>query len=74
MDTRPRPTPATECRCLCGNLVARVVKGGVELKCRRCKRMLLVPWGGGALQPVPADSAATLRSAPRARVPEGGPC
>lgn len=30
-------------RCLCGNLVARLVKGGVELKCRRCKRLVVVP-------------------------------
>jgi phage FluMu protein Com len=31
-----------DCRCLCGSLLARVVEGGVELKCRRCKRTLLV--------------------------------
>ena len=31
-----------DCRCLCGSLLARVVPGGVELKCRRCKRTLLV--------------------------------
>jgi phage FluMu protein Com len=38
-----RPTLApSECRCVCGNLVARVVADGVELKCRRCKRVLLV--------------------------------
>ena len=35
--------PAGDCRCLCGSLLARVVEGGVELKCRRCKRTLLVP-------------------------------
>ena len=32
-----------ECRCLCGSLLARVVPGGVELKCRRCKRTMVVP-------------------------------
>ncbi len=32
-----------DCRCLCGSLLARVVPGGVELKCRRCKRTMLVP-------------------------------
>jgi len=32
-----------ECRCICGSLVARVVDRGVELKCRRCKRTLIVP-------------------------------
>ena len=32
-----------DCRCLCGSLLARVRGDGVELKCRRCKRTLLVP-------------------------------
>jgi hypothetical protein len=32
-----------EARCLCGGLVARLVDGGVELKCRRCRRILVVP-------------------------------
>jgi hypothetical protein len=36
-------TPSADCRCLCGSLMARIVAGGVELKCRRCKRTLLVP-------------------------------
>ena len=35
----------TECRCLCGSLLARLVAGGVELKCRRCKRALVIPLG-----------------------------
>jgi hypothetical protein len=38
-----------DCRCLCGSLVARLVDDGVELKCRRCKRTLLV-----SLEPTPA--------------------
>jgi hypothetical protein len=37
------PQPTSECRCLCGSLLARVVAGGVELKCRRCKRTVVVP-------------------------------
>ena len=36
------PDPG-DCRCLCGSLLARVVDGGVELKCRRCKRTVFVP-------------------------------
>ena len=32
-----------EVRCLCGSLLARLVPGGVELKCRRCKRTAIVP-------------------------------
>ena len=35
--------PESDCRCLCGNLLARLVDGGVELKCRRCKRTHVVP-------------------------------
>jgi hypothetical protein len=39
-----RCTPADgDLRCHCGNLLARLVAGGVELKCRRCKRTVLVP-------------------------------
>lgn len=30
-------------RCLCGSLLARLVPGGVELKCRRCKRQIVIP-------------------------------
>jgi hypothetical protein len=30
-------------RCLCGSLLARVTPHGVQLKCRRCKRTMLVP-------------------------------
>jgi hypothetical protein len=32
-----------ELRCLCGSLLARLVPGGVELKCRRCRRTCVVP-------------------------------
>ena len=30
-------------RCLCGSLLARLVENGVELKCRKCKRHIIVP-------------------------------
>jgi hypothetical protein len=30
-------------RCTCGSLLARYVEGRIELKCRRCKRTLIVP-------------------------------
>ncbi len=35
--------PEGEVRCLCGSLLARLVPGGVELKCRRCHRTRVVP-------------------------------
>ena len=50
----PSPPPevasieSDDCRCLCGSLLARVVDGEVELKCRRCKRTLRVPIAGAA--------------------------
>ena len=35
-------------RCGCGNLLARLVSGGVELKCRRSKRTVMLPLEAGA--------------------------
>ena len=29
-------------RCHCGSLLARLVPGGVEEKCRRCKRTIVI--------------------------------
>jgi len=37
------PKTETALRCGCGNLLARVVAQGVEIKCRRCKRHVIVP-------------------------------
>jgi hypothetical protein len=34
-------------RCDCGSLLARRVEGGVELKCRRCKRTVVLPLADG---------------------------
>lgn len=40
----PHPEPGEaaphECRCGCGSLLARLRPDGVELKCRRCKRVV----------------------------------
>nr|WP_087474120.1 hypothetical protein [Nitrospira cf. moscoviensis SBR1015] len=32
-----------EVRCLCGQLVARLVEAGIELKCKRCRRLVTIP-------------------------------
>lgn len=38
---------ATDHRCACGSLLARLRAHGVELKCRRCKRVVVIPWSAG---------------------------
>jgi hypothetical protein len=35
--------PHEQVRCLCGQLVARLVEGGIELKCKRCRRLVTIP-------------------------------
>ena len=37
-----RIVPAEQCRCECGNLLAKMVPDGIEVKCRRCKRIVLI--------------------------------
>ncbi|MGE0683133.1 MAG: hypothetical protein AB7P69_19815 [Candidatus Binatia bacterium] len=45
----PMPAPeGQDYRCYCGNLLARMRREGVELKCRRCKRIALIPWEAAA--------------------------
>jgi hypothetical protein len=34
----------TSLRCACGSLLARMVAAGVEIKCRRCKRQVVLPF------------------------------
>lgn len=31
-------------RCECGGLLARRTARGIEIKCRRCKRIMLIPF------------------------------
>jgi len=35
--------PSEQVRCLCGQLVARLVEEGIELKCKRCRRLVTIP-------------------------------
>jgi phage FluMu protein Com len=37
------PKAETALRCDCGSLLARLVAQGVEIKCRRCKRQVIIP-------------------------------
>lgn len=37
--------PSTdESRCLCGRLLARLTEQGIELKCPRCRRLVVIGW------------------------------
>jgi phage FluMu protein Com len=45
--TKPDPTlhsPAGETRCECGQLIAKLRAAGLELKCKRCKRIVMIPF------------------------------
>ena len=44
VETRPKAASLVDERCLCGNLLAKVSLDGVEILCRRCKRIHLIPW------------------------------
>lgn len=44
MPKREERSALEDLRCLCGSLVAKVRKDGIELKCRRCKRVALIPF------------------------------
>jgi phage FluMu protein Com len=35
---------ALETRCECGQLIAKVCDQGLELKCKRCKRIIVIPF------------------------------
>jgi phage FluMu protein Com len=46
---RVAPGPCgAEVRCGCGSLLARIVDGAVELKCRRCKHVWRIALEGGS--------------------------
>jgi hypothetical protein len=42
-ETDACPCGHSEVRCDCGSLLAKLVRGAVELKCRRCKRTWRIP-------------------------------
>ncbi len=41
-DSTPPARDTHDVRCTCGNLLARRTARGIEIKCRRCKRVVLV--------------------------------
>lgn len=49
-----------ETRCECGQLIAKAQMDGIQLKCKRCKRIVMIPFtsiGGWAL-PSPTKAPA----------------
>ncbi|MEW5974573.1 MAG: hypothetical protein AB1898_02085 [Acidobacteriota bacterium] len=53
--SRNEPDRAEEFRCGCGSLLAKILPEGIEIKCRKCKRIELIPkariverWGDGS--------------------------
>jgi phage FluMu protein Com len=48
MENRNNSTPPSSCesedyRCLCGSLMAKITPLGIEVKCRKCKRIQIIP-------------------------------
>jgi tRNA(Ile2) C34 agmatinyltransferase TiaS len=43
-DSTSDRSESTETRCECGQLIAKVVGQGLELKCKRCKRIVMIPF------------------------------
>jgi len=42
--TVPDTCQGNETRCECGQLIAKVHGQGIELKCKRCKRIVVIPF------------------------------
>ena len=53
----PAAAKPSDLRCACGSLLARVFAHGVELKCRRCRRSVLVTLGSEGRFEVAGDLA-----------------
>jgi phage FluMu protein Com len=39
-----QPEASAETRCECGRLLARLTEAGIELKCSRCRRVVVIAW------------------------------
>lgn len=40
------PAHGCEARCECGQLMAKLRGNGIELKCKRCRRLVVIPFSG----------------------------
>jgi len=55
-----RASAKRETRCECGQLMAKLHRDGIELKCKRCKRIVLIPFASitGWASPSPTTHSA----------------
>ena len=44
MTTQDDDEAHDEARCSCGRLLARLTEAGIELKCSRCRRLVVIEW------------------------------
>jgi len=63
MESRTQPAFPSSCdsedyRCLCGSLMAKITPMGVEIKCRKCKRIQLIPNSQVSFEVVPNPAKA----------------
>ena len=53
-----------EARCECGQLIAKLQRTGIELKCKRCKRIVAIPFSSMEGHPAPYVRSGKKASAP----------
>jgi phage FluMu protein Com len=60
---RGRKTVDQEARCECGQLIAKLLQNGIEVKCKRCKRIVVIPLASieGWAVPSPSVHASTKK-------------
>jgi hypothetical protein len=63
MESRNQPAFPSSCdsedyRCLCGSLMAKITPLGVEIKCRKCKRIQLIPNSQVSFEVAPSPAKA----------------
>ena len=63
MESRNQPAYPSSCdsedyRCLCGSLMAKITPLGVEIKCRKCKRIQLIPNSQVSFEVAPSSAKA----------------
>ncbi len=59
---RMNATDHDQVRCLCGRLLARWVPDGIQVKCKRCRRIVTIPFA--EIEGAPAPCGAPLTTVP----------